>query len=105
MLDDMGNWRKTHYTNEVSTELEDQEVILGGWVRNYRDLGGLKFLQLQDRSGVVQIVLPKKKVTPEIFEVDYQEGDILLIDYYGYKFTDNNNWGYIKSAKKTTLPF
>ncbi len=56
-----------------------EEATIAGWIKQVRDLGGLKFLQLQDRSGVVQIVLPKKKVTPEIFEVDYQEGDILLV--------------------------
>ena len=58
---------------------EIKEVTIGGWIQQVRDLGGLKFLQLQDRSGVVQIVLPKKKITPEIFEIDYQEGDILLV--------------------------
>ncbi len=55
------------------------EVVIGGWVQQIRNLGGLKFIQLQDRSGIVQIVLPKKKVSPEIFTIDYQEGDILLI--------------------------
>jgi len=55
------------------------EITIGGWIQQVRDLGGLKFLQLQDRSGIVQIVLPKKKVNPEIFDIDYQEGDILLV--------------------------
>ncbi|UJG42442.1 MAG: aspartate--tRNA(Asn) ligase [Candidatus Heimdallarchaeum endolithica] len=54
-------------------------VTIAGWVQQVRNLGGLKFIQLQDRSGLVQIVLPKKKVSPEIFTIDYQEGDILLV--------------------------
>ncbi|MCE7741153.1 MAG: aspartate--tRNA(Asn) ligase [Candidatus Heimdallarchaeota archaeon] len=69
--------KKTEISKVFSGELE--EVTIAGWIQQVRDLGGLKFLQLQDRSGVVQIVLPKKKVSPEIFEIDYQEGDILLV--------------------------
>ena len=58
---------------------ESEEVFVAGWVQQVRNLGGLKFIQLQDRTGLVQIVLPKKKVTPEIFEIDYQEGDIIAV--------------------------
>jgi aspartyl-tRNA synthetase len=68
MLDELGDWRKTHYTKDVSPELDDQEVILGGWVRNYRDLGGLKFINLQDKYGERQITLKKGDVSDELFE-------------------------------------
>jgi len=68
MLDDLGDWRKTHYTKEISPNLVDQEVILGGWVRNFRDLGGLKFINLQDIYGERQITLKKGVVSDELFE-------------------------------------
>ena len=68
MLDEMDDWRKTHYTNEVSQDLIDKKVILGGWVRNYRDLGGLKFINLQDKYGERQITLKKGVVSDEVFE-------------------------------------
>jgi len=68
MLDDLGDWRKTHYTKEISPNLVDQEVILGGWVRNFRDLGGLKFINLQDVYGERQITLKKGVVPDELFE-------------------------------------
>jgi len=68
---------KTAINKVFSEKLE--EVTVAGWIQQVRDLGGLKFLKLQDRTGIIQIVLPKKKVTPEIFEIDYQEGDILLV--------------------------
>ncbi|MFX0187716.1 MAG: aspartate--tRNA(Asn) ligase [Candidatus Hodarchaeota archaeon] len=68
MLDEIGEWRKTHYTKDVTPELVDQEVILGGWVRNYRDLGGLKFINLQDKYGERQITLKKGIVSNEVFE-------------------------------------
>ncbi len=75
MLDELGEWRKTHYTKDVSPDIADQEVILGGWVRNYRDLGGLKFINLQDKYGERQITMKKGIVSDDIFEkakVGYQ---------------------------------
>jgi len=67
---------------------DPETVTIAGWVQQVRNLGGLKFIQLQDRSGLVQIVLPKKKVSPEIFTIDYQEGDILLVQ--GKVVTNNS---------------
>ena len=67
-LDELNGWRKTHYTRDVTSELRDQEVILGGWVRNFRDLGGLKFISLQDKYGERQITLKKGVVSDELFE-------------------------------------
>ena len=74
-LDKLENWRKTHYTKDVTPELTDNEIILGGWVRNFRDLGGLKFISLQDKYGERQITLKKGVVSDELFEktkVGYQ---------------------------------
>ncbi len=68
MLDDLGDWRKTHYTKEISPDLDGKEVIIGGWVRNFRDLGGLKFISLQDKYGERQITLKKGSVSDELFE-------------------------------------
>ncbi|MHA2005960.1 MAG: aspartate--tRNA(Asn) ligase [Promethearchaeota archaeon] len=74
-LDNLDGWRKTHYTKDVSIDLVNEEVILGGWVRNYRDLGGLKFISLQDKYGERQITLKKGIVSDDLFEktrVGYQ---------------------------------
>jgi aspartyl-tRNA synthetase len=54
-------------------------VKIAGWIQQVRDLGGLRFIQLQDRSGIVQIVIPKKKVSQEIFSLELQEGDIIFV--------------------------
>jgi len=68
MLDQLGDWRKTHYTKDLSPDMEGKEVILGGWVRNYRNLGGLQFISLQDKYGERQITLKKGIVSDELFE-------------------------------------
>jgi aspartyl-tRNA synthetase len=73
--EEMDGWRKTHYTKDITKDLVDKEVILGGWVRNYRDLGGLRFITLQDIYGERQITLKKGIVSDEVFEkakVGYQ---------------------------------
>ncbi|NHJ20745.1 MAG: aspartate--tRNA(Asn) ligase [Candidatus Lokiarchaeota archaeon] len=67
-FDELDGWRKTHYTKDVTSKLHDEEVILGGWVRNFRDLGGLKFISLQDKYGERQITLKKGVVSDELFE-------------------------------------
>jgi nondiscriminating aspartyl-tRNA synthetase len=65
-LDSIGDWVRSHYTNQVMPELDGQEVTLFGWVQEVRDLGGIRFLILQDREGTIQITIPKKRVAPEV---------------------------------------
>ncbi len=48
--------RRSLMCGDVSTEHIGKELTLMGWVHRRRDLGGLIFLQLRDRSGIVQIV-------------------------------------------------
>ncbi len=67
-FEEIGEWRKTHYTNEITPKLVDREVILGGWVRNFRDLGGMRFIILQDKMGERQITLKKGEVSDNLFE-------------------------------------
>lgn len=67
-LDELGDWRRTHYSNDVTQELDGKGVTLFGWVLEIRDLGGLRFLILQDREGTVQVTIPRKKVSPQLLE-------------------------------------
>ncbi|GAA4705515.1 aspartate--tRNA ligase [Brevibacillus fulvus] len=50
-------WKqRTIYCGQVSKELVGQEVTLNGWVQKRRDLGGVIFIDLRDREGLVQVV-------------------------------------------------
>ncbi len=67
-LDKMGEWRRTHYAAEITPELEGQEVIVFGWVQEIRDLGGLRFVILQDKTRQLQITIHRHKVAADVVE-------------------------------------
>ena len=48
--------KRTHYCGNLDISLVDQEVILMGWAHRRRDHGGVIFVDLRDREGIVQIV-------------------------------------------------
>jgi len=68
LTDSLENWRRTHYTKNVKPEINGEEIVLMGWVHEIRDLGGIIFVLLRDRDGLIQITAPSKKVSPELFE-------------------------------------
>jgi len=49
---------------EVTPKTETAEVL--GWVHEVRDLGGLSFFLIRDRTGILQVTVPKKKVGEEV---------------------------------------
>lgn len=53
----MSTQMRSHYCGELSKSNENQSVTLSGWVHRRRDLGGLIFLQVRDRTGVLQVVV------------------------------------------------
>lgn len=55
-MDTMVGLKRTHSCEVLTKEHVEQEVVLCGWVARRRDHGGLIFLDLRDRSGLVQVV-------------------------------------------------
>ncbi|MDR2387483.1 MAG: aspartate--tRNA ligase [Deltaproteobacteria bacterium] len=56
MSESMAGLKRTHYCGEITEQLLDQDVVIMGWVQHRRDHGGLVFIDLRDRSGLVQTV-------------------------------------------------
>jgi len=61
---------RTHYCGQVTEALIDQEVEACGWVNKRRDHGGVIFVDLRDREGLLQVVFDPD--TPEIFAIAEQ---------------------------------
>jgi aspartyl-tRNA synthetase len=58
---------RTHQCGKITEQFIGEKVTITGWVQKRRDLGGLIFIDLRDRSGVVQIVF-SPEVSPEALE-------------------------------------
>ncbi len=66
-LDGMGTLRRTHACGAVTSSLVGEEVVLAGWVHRRRDHGGVIFIDLRDRQGIVQVVF-KPEVAAQAHE-------------------------------------
>jgi aspartyl-tRNA synthetase len=67
-VDQLGDWRRTHYSTEITPKMDGKDVIVLGWIRDIRDLGGIRFIILQDKEGIVQITIPRDEAKPEVLK-------------------------------------
>ena len=57
---------RTHYNNELSIKNVGQNVTLLGWVSKRRNLGAILFIDLRDRSGIIQLVVNEGVNVPDV---------------------------------------
>ena len=60
LLDFLGNLTRTHYCGALRATDAGKDAIVMGWVAKRRDLGNLLFLDIRDRTGIVQVVFNKE---------------------------------------------
>ena len=63
MAESMQGLHRTCRCAEVTTEMVGKEVTLMGWVAKARNKGGLVFVDLRDRSGIMQLILRMAALT------------------------------------------
>ena len=68
MAESMSGMKRTHRCAELSKAQVGQTVTVMGWVQKSRNKGGVVFVDLRDRSGILQIIFEEKKCGTEIFE-------------------------------------
>ena len=72
MIETIKNFKRTKYCGDFSVNDIGKEVTVCGWVQRQRDLGHLIFIDLRDRTGVVQLAFDEqtdKKIFQKAFEV------------------------------------
>ena len=55
-MDTMAQWKRTHTCGELTIDKVNEPVTLNGWVHNWRNHGGIIFIDVRDRWGVTQVV-------------------------------------------------
>ena len=69
-------WRRTHYCADVNKNDVNAEVVLYGWANKRRDHGGIIFVDLRDRTGVVQIVF-----NPEVNTISHHDAQRIRSEF------------------------
>ena len=76
MIDLLGDLRRTDYCGDLRKKDAGRKVTLLGWVQRRRDLGGLIFVEMRDREGIVQTVF-----NPEIHRQAHEKAQLLRSEY------------------------
>ncbi len=60
---------RTHYSIQITPEMNGNSVTVCGWAHEIRDLGGITFLVVRDREGLIQVTLFKKTIDKNVLEI------------------------------------
>jgi aspartyl-tRNA synthetase len=66
--EELGDWRRTHYSTQITPDLDGKEVTAFGWVSSVRTHGGITFLFVNDKEGMFQVTTIKGKASDRIVE-------------------------------------
>ncbi|WP_066637795.1 aspartate--tRNA ligase [Desulfolucanica intricata] len=72
----MQGLKRTHYCGSINKDHIGQSVVLTGWVQKRRDHGGLIFVDLRDRTGLVQVVF-----SPDLAQEAFHKGESIRSEY------------------------
>mgnify|MGYP001373217189 FL=1 len=76
MSEFLQGWKRTDYCTNFTLDDVGREVTLMGWVQTRRDFGALVFVDLRDRSGIMQVVFDES-----VLEGDFNRVNALRSEY------------------------
>lgn len=93
MADSMSKWKRSFYCGQIDDMLVNCEVTVMGWVKRRRNLGGMIFIDLRDRTGYVQLVVDQKssKSVQEVAEKLRSEYVVAAKGVLRLRVSPNNN--------------
>src|ERR1700716_430766 len=74
--------KRSMMCGEVRAEHIDRDVVLQGWVHTVRDHGGLIFVDLRDRAGIVQVIV-NPATAPDAHSIAAELHDEYVIEIHG----------------------
>lgn len=77
MAESMQGWKRTHRCGELSAADIGKEEIVMGWVQKNRNKGGIVFVDLRDRSGLLQLIFENESVD----EMDFEQAGKLRSEF------------------------
>jgi len=78
--DPLGDWKRSYYCGYPRVGSVGRELVLMGWAQRRRDHGGLIFVDLRDRSGIIQIVFnPEVSRSAHERAKDIRSEDVLAV--------------------------
>lgn len=98
MAEAMVGLKRTHRCTEVSTQNVGETVTVMGWVQTRRNLGALIFVDLRDRSGIIQLVFDENMIDKEVFDKAYMLRSEFVIAVVG---TVRKRSGAVNDSLKT----
>lgn len=66
--EELGDWRRTHYSSQIKPSLTDSDVLVMGWVSSIRDHGNIVFIMLTDKQGEMQVTAKLDECGKELFD-------------------------------------
>lgn len=75
----MGDLRRTHFSVAIDSSLHGKEVVVAGHANRIRDIGKVKFIDLRDRDGNVQVTVVTGKASREVIEKVKQIGNEFVL--------------------------
>ena len=111
MYEKLDGQKRTNYCGEFTESQLGQKVVAMGWVAKRRDFGGLVFVDLRDRTGVVQVVFNEQLFKGDFAKVDSirneyvlcVEGDLIIRDQETYNPKIPTGTVEIRAEKLTIL--